>query len=215
MIIETKKVGKVFKNNVVLDDVDTRFEEGKIYGLSGRNGTGKSVFLKILCGLYTPTSGQVFYDGEVINMKKNFPKDVSALIEKPSFFPNLTGLENLKLLSNIRKKINDEDILKALKIVNLTDYNKKYSKYSLGMKQKLGIAQAIMEYPNVIILDEPFNGIEEITVSKIKKYLLDLKKMNKIIIISSHIKEDLTELCDVIYYFDNGKVKEDFNDKKN
>lgn len=213
MKIETKNLCKEFKNNIVLDNINIKFEEGKIYGLSGRNGSGKSVFLKIICGLYKVTSGKVFYDEKELNFKKDFPKNIGALIEKPSFFSDLTGFENLSLISDIKKEIKDDDILNALKIVNLEEYNKKYYKYSLGMKQKLGIAQAIMEYPEIIILDEPFNGIEEETVIKIKKYLKDLKNNNKTIIISSHIKEDLEELCDVIYHFDNKKVGMIFNDK--
>ncbi len=208
MKIELKNVSKQFKDNIVLSNINLSFSENKIYGFAGRNGSGKSVLIKMLVGLYLPSDGEITWDGKKLNMKKEFPENIGALIEKPNFFTDLTGLENLKLLANIRKKIGVEEIENALKIVNLTiDKNKKYSKYSLGMKQKLGIAQAIMENPEFVILDEPFNGIEEETVKKIKTYLKTLKDQNKTVIISSHIKEDLIELCDEIYLFDTGFVK--------
>ena len=208
MKIEVKNLNKSFKENQILENVNITFSEGKIYGLAGRNGSGKSVFLKIITGLYIKDSGTILYNSKEINFYKEFPCGVGALIEKPNFFNNLSGYENLKLLANIQNKISNNEILKSLEIVNLTDEkDKKYSKYSLGMKQKLGIAQAIMENPEVIILDEPFNGIEEFSVNKIKEYLKSLKKQGKTIILSSHIKEDLIELCDEIYLFDTGFVK--------
>lgn len=207
MRVELKNVEKSFKDNVILTNVNLVFESGKIYGLAGRNGSGKSVLTKMITGLYLPTKGEITWDNKNLNMKKEFPPNMGALIEKPNFFTSLTGLENLELLSNIKKIIGKDEILEALEIVNLIDdKDKKYNKYSLGMKQKLGIAQAIMEKPEFLILDEPFNGIEKITVDKIKKYLLKLKKEGKTIIISSHIKEDLDELCDEIYLFDGGLV---------
>ena len=144
-------------------------------------------------------------------MKKSglFPPSTRSLIEKPNFLPYLTGFENLKLLANIQKKISDEKIIEVLNKVNLTnDINKKYCEYSLGMKQKLGIAQVLMEDPEVIVLDEPFNGIEDETAKKIRKILLEEKKKNKIIIIASHIKEDIEELADIVFKVDNGEILE-------
>ena len=200
---------KEFKNNIILKDINLNFSDANIYGLHGRNGSGKSVFLKLLCGLYLPTSGTIFYDNKVYNFKNDFPPFVGALIERPNFFADMSGYENLKLLASIKKVADDNQILEALKVVNLLDQKDKfYNKYSLGMKQKLGIAQAIMENQKVIILDEPFNGIEDISVKKIKKYLLKLKEQRKIIILSSHIIDDLSEICDKIYYFDDGYVVE-------
>jgi len=208
MKIEVKNVSKKFKKNLVLKNVTLEFKSGNIYGLSGRNGSGKSVLLKIICGIYAPTDGEVLFDGKNYNYNNMFVPNLRALIEKPSFFPELTGLENLELLAKIQNKIRDEEILNAFKTVNLfKEKDKKYSEYSLGMKQKLGIAQVIMESPQVLILDEPFNGIEEESVKKIIDYLLSEKKKNKIIIVSSHIKEDLEKMADKIYYFDNGMVK--------
>lgn len=208
MEIKVQNISKKFKNNYVLQDVNMTFKDGNIYGLSGRNGSGKSVLLKIICGLYSPTEGKVLFDGKNYNSSSMFVPGLRALIEKPNFFPDLTGLENLRLLAKIQNKIDDEEIIQALKVVNLiTEKDKKYSEYSLGMKQKLGIAQVIMENPKIMILDEPFNGIEEETVFKISNYLKEEKKKGKIIILSTHIKEDLQKISDKIYYFNNGKVQ--------
>lgn len=208
MEIKVENLSKSFKKNTVLKDVNLSMTSGKIYGLSGRNGSGKSVLLKLICGLYKPTSGKVLFDGIEYNSNDVYVPNLRALIEKPSFFPNLSGFENLKLLANIQHKISDNEINNALKVVNLyEEKDKKYSEYSLGMKQKLGIAQVIMENPKIMILDEPFNGIENDTVKKISKYLLQEKKKDKLIIVSTHIKEDLNNLSDEIYSFDNGTVK--------
>lgn len=209
MKIEVQNLEKKFKNNTILSDVNLEFTSGHIYGLAGRNGSGKSVFLKILCGLYKPTLGIVLFNGKNYHLDNMFVPNLRALIEKPSFFPDLTGYENLELLAKIQNKISSNEILSSLKRVNLIEEKDKlYKEYSLGMKQKLGIAQVIMENPDILILDEPFNGIEEETVKKISNYLLELKHLGKLIIISSHIKEDLNYLCDGIYYFDNGKVQQ-------
>ena len=208
MKIEVKKLGKKFKNTEVLKDINLTFESSNIYGLVGRNGSGKSVFLKILCGFYSPTKGEVLFDGVNYIENNGFPKSTRALIEKPSFLPDLSGLENLKLLASIQNKIDEDKILKTLEDVNLiSEKDKKYSEYSLGMKQKLGIAQVLMEDPDVIILDEPFNGVEELSVKKIKTILLEEKKNGKLIIISSHIKEDIESLANEVYLFDDGVVK--------
>lgn len=207
MKIEVKNVRKDFKKINVLHDLNITFESGKIYGLIGRNGSGKSVFLKMICGFYEPTEGEILFDGVNIIKEKTFPSNTRALIEKPCFLPDLTGLENLQLLASIQKKINSDDINKTLKDVNLYDErNKKYSQYSLGMKQKLGIAQVLMENPEVIILDEPFNGIENSTAEKLRKLLLNEKKNGKIIIVASHIKEDIEILVDELYEFDGGTI---------
>lgn len=209
MKIEVNNVCKSFKNNDVLSNINLKFESGNIYGLYGRNGAGKSVFLKILCGFYVPTSGEVLFDGADLNSQMKYPQNLRALIEKPSFFPDLSGYENLQLLAKIQNKIGNKEILKALEIVNLIEEkDKKYGKYSLGMKQKLGIAQVIMENPDIMVLDEAFNGIEQKTVEKLIKYFKTEKKKGKIIIMSTHIKEDLLQMADKIYYFDSGKISE-------
>lgn len=208
MIVEVKNVSKKFKNVSVLSDVNLEFKSGKIYGLIGRNGSGKSVFLKILCGFYEPTSGTIIYDNVDINKEGLFPARTRALIEKPYFLPDLSGYKNLKLLAELNDPItSDEAIENILKELDLyEDKDKKYKEYSLGMKQKLGIAQVLMDDPEVIILDEPFNGVEDKTVEKIRKLLLSKAKEGKTIIIATHIKDDVEKLVDVLYKFDGGKV---------
>ena len=208
MEIKVKELSKKFKKVTILENINMKFESGKIYGIVGRNGSGKSVFLKILCSFYKPTTGEILFDNINYNSNNNFPPSVRALIENPTFFPDLTGFENLKLLSSIQNKIGDEEIIKTLDQVNLlSEKDKKYSEYSLGMKQKLGIAQVLMENPDVMIFDELFNGIEEKTVEKIRNILLELKNQNKIIIVTSHIKEDIDVLSDEVYKFDCGRVE--------
>lgn len=209
MELVLKDVTKKFGENVILKNVNLKFESGKIYGFIGRNGSGKSVLLKLICGFYTVTSGEILLDGINYSEKNSFPEDTRALIEKPNFIPDLTGFENLKLLASIQNKINDDQIKRAMEEVNIPISNdKKYSKYSLGTKQKLGIAQVLMEDPKIIILDEPFNGIENETVKKLRKVLLKEKKKGKIIILATHIKEDIDELADVVYEVDNGIITE-------
>ena len=208
MEIIVKDLSKKFKKVTILENINMKFESGKIYGIVGRNGSGKSVFLKILCSFYKPTTGEILFDNINYNSNNNFPPSVRALIENPTFFPDLTGFENLKLLSSIQNKIGNEEIIKTLDQVNLlSEKDKKYSEYSLGMKQKLGIAQVLMENPDVMIFDELFNGIEEKTVEKIRNILLELKNQNKIIIVTSHIKEDIDILSDEVYKFDCGRVE--------
>lgn len=207
MKIEVKNVSKDFKGVTILHDINLTFESGKIYGLIGRNGTGKSVFLKMLCGFYKPTTGVILYDGVDVIKESGFPKDTRALIETPQFLPDLTGYENLELLASIQKKIGKEEIIETLKKVNLLpEKDKKYGKYSLGMKQKLGLAQVFMEDPSIIILDEPLNGIEQKTADDLRTLLRNEKEKGKLIFIASHIKEDIEILADTIYVFDDGTI---------
>lgn len=207
MKIEVVDVTKEFKNETILDSVSLNFESGKIYGLVGKNGCGKSVFLKMLCALYYPTKGKILIDGVDYIAKKSFPPKFGVLIEEPAFISDMNGFDNLKLLAKIQNIIDDSQIKKILELVNLKfGDKKKVGKYSLGMKQKLGIAQALMEDPDVILLDEPFNSVDEDTTEKLKKYLIDLKKQGKLIIIVTHIKDDLENIADEIYKVSNGKI---------
>lgn len=208
MKLEIKNLSKKFKDVYVLKDINLTFESGKIYGFTGRNGSGKSVLLKIICGFYTPTSGEVLLDNYNYILNNDFPKSTRCLIEKPNFLPDLTGYENLKLLASIENKIGDKEIMDTIEKLNLKEeINKKYSKYSLGTKQKLGIAQVLMEDPKLIVLDEPLNGIENETAKEVRKILNEEKKKDKIIIVASHIKEDIDTLADVVYNIDNGIVE--------
>jgi len=209
MEIKLRNVSKKFKDNIVISNVNLTFNEGKIYSFIGRNGCGKTVLLKLICGFYKPTTGKVLYDDIDINKDVKIAPNTRALIENPDFIPTLSGYENLKLLADIQKKIGKKEIENALIAVNLFESKDKlYYKYSLGMKQKLGIAQVIMEDPNVIILDEPFNGIENESVDKLRSLLLEEKSRGKIILIATHIHEDIDVLSDVVYRVDGGKVEE-------
>ena len=202
-------VSKKIEKEQVLQDVSFSLKEGMIYGLVGRNGSGKSMLLKTICGFIRPDKGSVLVDGIDIYKTNSFPKNTRALIERPNYLPDLTGYENLKMLASIMNKIGDEEIFNTLKKVNLfEEKDKKFKKYSLGMKQKLGIAQVLMEDPDFILLDETFNGIEDESIEKIRKILLEEKRRGKLIIIATHIKEDIDELCDVIYKMSDGKMKE-------
>ena len=217
MEIVVKNLTKKFKDIMILDNINIEFDKGKIYGLVGKNGSGKTVLLKMLAGIYVPTEGTIICKGEDFNVTKSFPKSVRALIENPTFIPDFTGLENLRMLAKIQNKIGDKEILKTLEDVNLIEEkDKPFSKYSLGMKQKLGIAQVLMEDPDIILLDEPFSAIEDESVLKIRRILLEKKKEGKLILISTHIKEDIDKLADEIYKFENAKVVkiENKNDKE-
>lgn len=208
MKLEIKNLSKKFKDVYVLKDINLTFESGKIYGFTGRNGSGKSVLLKIICGFYTPSTGEVLLDNYNYILNNDFPKSTRCLIEKPNFLPDLTGYENLKLLASIENKIGNKEIMDTIEKLNLKEeINKKYSKYSLGTKQKLGIAQVLMEDPKLIVLDEPLNGIENETAKEVRKILNEEKKKDKIIIVASHIKEDIDTLADVVYNIDNGIVE--------
>lgn len=205
-MIKIKNLTKIYDENKILDDISITFEEGKIYGIVGKNGSGKSVLLKTICGFIRPDKGEILFDNINIVKKQTFPPETGAMFENSGFIPNISGLENLKLLASINNIISEEEILKSVDIVNLKeDINKKYYKYSLGMRKKLGICQAIMENQKYIILDEPFNGIDDESLKKIKIQLNKIKE-NKIIIISTHIKEDIEKLCDEVYKISNGKI---------
>lgn len=209
MEIKLENVSKRFKNENVLNGISYSFEGGKIYSIVGRNGSGKSVLLKIIAGLYLQDKGNVLFDNKNYNMINEIPDNLGIVIEQPSFINDLTGLENLKLLASIRNVATERDIVESLEIVNLKDdMNKKYSKYSLGMRQKLSIAQAIMEQQKVILLDEPFNGIDRQSVVAIKEYLKRVKNEDKLIIITTHIMDDVVDLSDVMLYIEDGMLNE-------
>lgn len=209
MEIKLENVSKRFKNENVLNGISYSFESGKIYSIVGRNGSGKSVLLKIIAGLYLQDKGNVLFDNKNYNMINEIPDNLGIVIEQPSFINDLTGLENLKLLASIRNVATERDIVESLEIVNLKDdMNKKYSKYSLGMRQKLSIAQAIMEQQKVILLDEPFNGIDRQSVVAIKEYLKRVKNDDKLIIITTHIMDDVVDLSDVMLYIEDGMLNE-------
>lgn len=209
MKITLKDVRKKFKDTEIFRDLNVEFDGGKIYGIVGPNGSGKSVLLKIICGFYEVSGGKILFDGIDEIEKYGFPQDTRVMIERPVFLSDISGLENLKLLADIQGIIGEKEIINTMKLVGLDPYEKKnYSKYSLGMKQKLNIAQVLMENPKIIILDEPFNALDEKSAENIRNLFLEEKKRGKLIIIATHIKEDISVLCDEVY-----KV-EDYNLKK-
>lgn len=199
----TKTIGSVN----VLENVNVTLESGRIYGVVGKNGSGKTMLLRALAGLILPTSGEVRVDGKVLGKDISFPERLGILLEKPSFLPHLTGYENLKLLAKIRKIAGDEKIQSLMALFNLDwKADKKFRKYSLGMKQKLGIIQAVMEDPEILILDEPFNALDEGSVEIVRKMLKDLKEKQKLIVMTSHHKEDIELLCDQTFLISEGKL---------
>lgn len=207
MKIEINNLSKTLDNNIILDNINMSLESGNIYGFIGRNGSGKTMLLKVICGFVKPTSGTILINDENALANNYFNNEIRALIEKPNFINNLSGFDNLKLLASINNKIDDKIILTWLDKVNLLEEKDKlYSKYSLGMKQKLGIVQALMEDTKIILLDEPLNGIDENSINIIRNILLEEKNKDKLIIIATHIKEDIEKLCNIIYHFDSGKV---------
>lgn len=209
MKLELNKISKKFKKNLVLNDLSIVFEPGKIYGLVGANGSGKSVLFKIICGIMKPTSGLVLFDGEDYLKKYGVPKSTRAIIEETIFVESMSGFDNLKMISKIQNRISTDDINNVMNKVGLAnEKSKKVSEYSMGMKQKLAIAQVIMEDEDLILLDEPFNGLDFESVDNIRDLILDLKTKNKIIIVASHIKEDLYKLADQLYLLDKGKLNE-------
>ena len=208
MKIEICKLSKIIDKNIILNDVNMNLESGNIYGFVGRNGSGKTMLLKMICGFVNPSSGNILIDDESIFQKNYFNNNIRALIEKPKFIDSLSGFDNLKLLANINNTIDDNTINYWLDKIGLLDEkNKLYGKYSLGMKQKLGIIQVLMEDPPIMIFDEPLNGIDEKSANIVRDILLKEKENGKLILISTHIKEDIETLCNVIYKFDNGNVQ--------
>lgn len=206
-MIEIKNITKSYDERKILDDVSINFEEGKIYGIIGQNGSGKSVLLKVMSGFITPDQGTIIYDGKDINKEETFPDNTGVLLDNSGFVPNLTGFDNLKLLATINKTIDDNEIIEELKNVNLLEEkDKKYYKYSLGMRKKLGICQAIMEHQKYVILDEPFSGIDEGSLAMIYDYLKKIKSEGRTLIISTHTSDRAKDLYDEIYELEEGKL---------
>lgn len=209
MNIIMKNVTKKIKKAPILVDVSLEFEGGKVYGLKGKNGSGKTMLMRAICGLITPNSGTITINGEVLGKDISFPRSIGVLIENPSFISNYTGFKNLKVLASIQNKISDEEIKEAIVKVGLDPEDKRtYKKYSLGMKQKLGIAASFMENPDIIILDEPINALDEAGAKQVHEILDEQKKRGAIIIIACHDKEELEMLSDEIIEIYEGKIVE-------
>ncbi len=208
MIINVVNYTKILKKNTVLENINCTFESGHIYGLCGRNGCGKTMLLRAIAGLILPTAGYVSVDNNVIGKDIEFPESIGLIIENMSLLKEYTAYQNLKLLAKIKKIATDEDIENALSAVGLDHKDKRVvRKFSLGMKQKLNIAQAIMEHPNILLLDEPTNALDEDSVKEVRNLLLELKEQGCLIIIASHNKDDIDTLCDEIIEISNGRIK--------
>ena len=200
---------KRFGEDLVLKKVDLILERGKVYGIVGNNGSGKTVLMKCICGFLPPTAGTIRVFGKRIGVDRDFPESLGLIIETPGFLTNQTGIQNLKILTDLNRKIGETEIRQVLKKVGLDpDMKKPVGKYSLGMRQRLGIAQAIMEDPKFLILDEPFNGLDKNGVAEIRSLLLELKKEGKTILLASHNEEDIRILCDRVYEMDGGVLTE-------
>ncbi|MDF2538533.1 MAG: multidrug transporter ATP-binding protein [Herbinix sp.] len=209
VVINIDGVSKYFGDEQVLKDITHQFLAGKVYGIVGNNGSGKTVLFKCICGFIRPDKGKIEVYHKIIGREVDFPEDMGIIIETPGFLPHCTGFRNLQILADLRRKIGKEEIVKVLEKVGLDPKLKKHvSKYSLGMRQRLGIAQAIMEDPKVLILDEPFNGLDKHGLSHIRGIILDLKKQGKTIFLASHNAEDISILCDSVFEMDAGVLKE-------
>lgn len=203
--VEVKNLTKKYDDITVLHNITVSFEQGKIHGLIGRNGSGKTMLMKCICGFVPPTSGSIYIHGKKQKKQGEIPNNIGLIIETPGFLPGYTAYQNLHFLAQIRGKIGKKEILDAISHVGLDPNNKKHvGAYSLGMRQRLGLAQAIMENPDFLILDEPMNGLDKEGVIDMRNYLLELKKQGKTILLASHSAEDIAVLCDTVCEMDKG-----------
>ena len=207
MYLEVKSVSKYFGKTCVLNNINLEMETGHIYGFWGRNGSGKTMLMRIISGLVFPSDGAIIIGGEQLGKDISFPRSIGALIENPGFIPGYSGFKNLKILASIQNKISDEDIREVMLHIGLDpDDRKKAKKYSLGMKQKLGIAAALMEKPDLILLDEPTNALDENSTKVLKEILLEHKRRGALLIVACHIREELEYLSDEIICLNEGHV---------
>lgn len=204
-VIEVCGVNKYFGEEHVLKDVSHAFEKGKIHGIVGNNGSGKTVLMKCICGFLKPDSGVIYVNHKQVGKETDFPEDIGIIIETPGFLPHLSGTQNLKILASLQKKANALTIRTVLEQVGLDpDMKKPVGKYSLGMRQRLGFAQALMEDPSLLILDEPLNGLDKHGVVHIRNVIKGLRAEGKTVILASHNQVDIDELCDTVCEMDAG-----------
>ena len=205
-MIDVKNVNVTIGKNRILQDISVHFEKGKIHGLIGRKGSGKTVLMKCICGFMKPTSGAVFVEGKQIGKDVDFVPNAGVIIETPGFVPFYSGYKNLHILAELNRRIGREEIEEAMRTVGLDPGLKRHvKKYSLGMRQRLGIAQAIMEKPQLLILDEPFNGLDKEGVEQMRTYFLKLKEEGATILLTSHTSEDIKLLCDTVTEMEKGR----------
>ena len=205
--IEIINANKTLKGHTILNNINLNLKSPNIIGFKGINGSGKTMLMRLICGLISPTSGSVKIDGKLLKKEISFPKSLGLLLENPAFIDDYSAFDNLKLLASIKGNLSDENILKTIERVGLSNAKKKkYKKYSLGMKQRLGIAAAIMEAPDIIILDEPTNSLDDEGVELVKKIVSEEKERGALIIISCHDKSVLEFLSDEIYTITDGQI---------
>lgn len=198
--IEVNHVYKSFRTEAVLTDVSLRIRPGQIFGVIGNNGSGKTVLMKCICGFLQPDKGTIQVNGQIIGKECDFPDRLGVIIETPGFIPNMSGYQNLKILAALKGRIGKKEIIETIRRVGLDPgMRKPVAKYSLGMRQRLGIAQAIMENPDVLILDEPFNGLDKNGVAQMRELLKELKVQGKSILLASHNAQDIEVLCDTVH----------------
>lgn len=204
-MIALENVVKKFKDYTALRGISISFEKGKIHGIIGRNGSGKTVMMKCICGLMHPDSGKITVNGKMIGKEVDIANDIGAIIEAPGFLPNYSGYRNLKFLADIKRVIGKQEIYAAMKTVGLDPDNGKHvGKYSLGMRQRLGLAQAIMENPSILILDEPMNGLDRKGVEEMRDLLVSFREQGKTVLLASHNREDIDILCDTVQEMEDG-----------
>ncbi len=207
MYLEIKNLSKSISGKSILEHIDLAMDRGRIYGLRGKNGSGKTMLMRSICGLILPTEGTIRINGEILHKDISFSRSIGALIENPGFIAEYSGFKNLSTLASIKKAVTTEEIRSLMQKMELDpDDKKKFKKYSLGMKQKIGIIAAIMEQPELIVLDEPINALDEKSVNIVKELLLEQRKRGALIIISCHDKEELEFLADEVFCLENGKV---------
>ncbi|BBF42408.1 ABC transporter, ATP-binding protein [Lachnospiraceae bacterium KM106-2] len=207
--IEIHDVTKSFHGGCILKNINLTIPTGSTVGIVGANGSGKSVLFKLICGFVKPDQGEVIVNGEVLGSKNDFPQNVGVFINEPGYISIYNGFQNLRYLADIKGIISDSQICDTMKLVGLDPKNKtKVENYSLGMKQKLGIAQAIMEDQEIVILDEPFNALDYKTHQDIKEIIRILQSEEKTVLLTSHNYEDIEELCDYIYLIEDGVLEE-------
>lgn len=205
--VKLENLCKKFNQETVLKNVNADFRSGKIYGIVGKNGSGKTVLFKTIVGFIRPTSGHVYVKGKEIGVDADFAENVGVIIETPGFLSQYSAYKNLEFLASIRNRISKQQIKDAIEAVGLdAESSKKVGKFSLGMRQRLGIAQAIMENPDLIILDEPMNGLDKNGIHIVKEVLENLKREGKTVILASHYAED-AEICDEVYEMEDGVLR--------
>ena len=206
-MVKVEDVSLKVKKHTILNHINVEFEKGKIHGLVGRNGSGKTMLMKCICGFIKVTEGKIEVNQKVIRQDIDFPESLGLIIETPGFISYYSGYRNLKILAEPNKKAGKKEIEEAMELVGLdSSLRRPVGKYSLGMRQRLGIAQAIMENPDVLILDEPFNGLDKDGVEDMRKVFLRLREEGKTIIMASHNGEDIRILCDTVHEMAKGEI---------